>query len=177
MICVIAKLPPDAVEQLNILRNAAIPEKTPVKPLYGHITVAAYLPDDEEFVRECSGIIHETPAFRVRYEKLEVLSETSIIAAVPSKPDAMMALHDRIAEKYGESLNRWTRAEDWYPHTTLLYGPDEDLEALRLNMQKHFVPFETCISRIEFSKVEETGYTILDSIELKQQAEITEIPV
>ena len=168
MICVIAKLAPDAAERLNILRNAVIPEELPVKPFYGHITIAAYLPDDEEFVRVCSEIVRETPAFRVRYEKLEVLSETSIIAAVPSKPDALLALHGRIAERFGKSLDRWTCGSDWLPHTTLLYDPDTDLNVLCHKMQEYFVPFETCISRVEFSKVEETGYTILSSVDLKR---------
>ena len=131
MICVIAKLTPDATERLNILRKAVVSKKPPVEPFYGHITIATYLPDDEEFVQVCSEIIRETPSFRIRYAKLEVLSETSIIVAVPSKPDA-------------------------------------DLNVLCRNMQEHFIPFETCISRIGFSRVAGTGYTILESIDLKQ---------
>ena len=168
MICVIAKLTPDATERLNILRKAVVSKELPVKPFYGHITIATYLPDDEEFVQVCSEIIRETPSFRIRYAKLEVLSETSIIVAVPSKPDALLALHNKIAEKYGNSLDRWTCGTDWYPHTTLLYDPDADLNVLCRNMQGYFIPFETCISRIEFSRVAETGYTILKSIDLKQ---------
>ena len=120
MICVIAKLTPDATERLNILRKAVVSKKQPVKPFYGHITIATYLPDDEEFVQVCSEIIRETPSFRIRYTKLEVLSETSVIVAVPSKPDVLLALHNKIAEKYGNSLDRWTCGTDWYPHTTLL---------------------------------------------------------
>ena len=45
MICVIAKLTPDATERLNILRKAVVSEKPPVKPFYGHITIATYLHD------------------------------------------------------------------------------------------------------------------------------------
>jgi 2'-5' RNA ligase len=168
MICVIAKLTPDATERLNILRKAVVSKKQPVKPFYGHITIATYLPDDEEFVQVCSEIIRETPSFRIRYTKLEVLSETSVIVAVPSKPDVLLALHNKIAEKHGNSLDRWTCGTDWYPHTTLLYDPDADLNVLCRNMQGYFIPFETCISRIEFSRVAETGYTILKSIDLKQ---------
>ena len=100
MICVIAKLPPDAVERLNILKEAAISERPLVHSLYGHITIANYLPDDDtEFRQVCAGIIRETPSFSVRYEKLEVLSETSIVVATPSKPTALLDLHNRIAEK------------------------------------------------------------------------------
>ena len=60
--------------------------------------------DDEEFVQVCSEIIREMPSFRIRYAKLEVLSETSIIVAVPSKPDALLALHNKIAEKYSHFM-------------------------------------------------------------------------
>ena len=89
---------------MNILRKAVISKELPVKPFYGHITIATYLPDDEEFVQGCSEIFRETPSFRIRYAKLEVLSETSIVVAVPSKPDALLALHNKIAEKYSHFM-------------------------------------------------------------------------
>ena len=168
MICVIAKLAPDAVERLNILRKAVVSKEQLAAPFHGHITIATCLSDDEEFLPVCSEIIQDTSPFHIRYEKLEVLSATSIIVAVPSKPDALLALHNRIAERFGKSLDRWTCGTDWYPHTTLLYDPDADLNVLCRNMQEHFIPFETCISRIEFSRVAGTGYTILESIDLKQ---------
>lgn len=169
MICVIAKLPPDAVERLNDLKEAAITKNSFVRSLYGHITIATYLPDDDaEFLQVCSGIIRETPSFTIRYEKLEVLPETSIVVATPSKSSVLLDLHNRIAEKYSSSMDRWTRGNEWYPHTTLLYDPDADLNDLCRNMQQHFSPFEARITQIEFSKVEETGYTILESIDLKQ---------
>lgn len=172
MICVIAKLPPDAVERLNILKAAAVSEKTPVRPLYGHITVATYLPDDDAAFRQvCSGIIRGTPSFSVRYEKLEVLPETSIVVAVPSKPAALLDLHSRIAEKFSGSMDRWTCGNEWYPHTTLIQDPEADLNGLCRKMQQQFSPFEAGITRIEFSKVEETGYTILESVDLKQSPE------
>ncbi len=168
MICVIAKLAPDAAARLNALRQAVVPKDRLAKPFHGHITVASYLHDDEEFLRVCSEIIRETPSFRIRYEKLEVLPATSIIVAVPSKPDPLLTLHGRIAERFRESLDRWTCGTDWYPHTTLLYDPDAGLNALCRKMWKYFVPFETCIGQIEFSRVEEAGYTVLESVSLKQ---------
>ena len=75
MICVIAKLASDAAERLNILRKAVASKEQLVKPFHGHITIAAYLPDDEEFLPVCAEIIRDTSAFRIRYEKLEVLSQ------------------------------------------------------------------------------------------------------
>ena len=116
MICVIAKLPPEAAERLNLLRKAVLSEKLPGKPFHAHITIATYLPDDDaEFLQACSGIIRETPSFQIRYERLEVLSATSIIVAEPSKPDTLLALHSRIADQYGDSLDRWTCGADWRP--------------------------------------------------------------
>ena len=65
-------------------------------------------------------------------------------------------------------MDRWTCGNEWYPHTTLIYDPNTDLNALCRNMQQQFSPFEVSITQIEFSRVEETGYTILESIDLKQ---------
>ena len=169
MICVIAKLPPDAVERLDLLRRTVVSDEQSVKPLYGHITLATCLPDnDEKFIRDCAGIVRGAPAFSVCYEKLEVLPETSIIVATPSKPDALLALHGKITEKYCKLMDQWTCGSDWYPHTTLLYDPAADLNALCRNMQQHFVPFSARVSQVEFSKVEEAGYTILKSVDLEQ---------
>ena len=82
MICVIAKLSPDAVERLNVLKETAGSERPAAHSLYGHITIATYHPDDDAAFRHvCSGLIRETPSFSVRYEKLEVLSETSIVVS------------------------------------------------------------------------------------------------
>ena len=66
MICVIAKLAPDAVERLNILRKAVFSKEQLVKPFHGHITIATYLSDDEEFLPACSGIIRDTSSFHIR---------------------------------------------------------------------------------------------------------------
>ena len=168
MLCVIAKLAPDATQELRLLRDAALPEGQAVKPLYGHITIAAYLPeDDETFARDCLEMIRGTSPFTVRYEKIEVLRETSIIVAVPSKPAELVSLHEKIAEKYMDSLNSWTRGENWYPHTTLLCDPAADLDALCRSMRKAFVPFEAEIEWIELSRVEEDGYTIVETVDLR----------
>jgi len=168
LICVIAKLPPDAADRLNILRETVVSKDQLRGRLYGHITIATCLSDNEEdFVQACSRLVREGQSFSVCYEKLEVLPETSIIVATPSKPGELMSLHSRIAEKYGRCLDRWTCGDKWYPHTTLLYDPDADLNALCQEMQQHFIPFGTRISQIQFSKAREKGYTILEEIDLK----------
>ena len=94
------------------------------------------------------------------------MPETSIIVAVPTLPDTLRSLHDRIDRDFGESLDSWTHGENWYPHTTLVYNPAVDLDAICKEMQKHFVPFDTSIEQIEFSRVEENGYNIVETVRL-----------
>ncbi|MBQ6564302.1 MAG: 2'-5' RNA ligase family protein [Clostridia bacterium] len=174
MICVMAKLPPDAEERLDLLRKTVLSGEQCVKPLHGHITIVTYLGDNRaQFIQDCAEILRETPSFRVRYEKLEVLPETSILVATPSKPDTLMTLHRKMKDRYSKSLDRWTCGADWYPHTTLLYDPKADLAGLCRQMQDVFTPFETCIRQAEFSEVKETGYTILGTIHLMESEDRT----
>ena len=167
MLCVIAKLAPDVNEKLSRLRQTAMPQVHFSSPLYAHITLATYLPEDtENFIAFCREVFRDVPSFTVRYEKLEVLPETSIIVAVPVFSECLRSLHDRIDSGFGESLDSWTHGENWYPHTTLVYNPAVDLDAICKEMQKHFVPFDTSIEQIEFSRVEENGYTIVETVRL-----------
>ena len=168
MLCVIAKLPEDASEKLRMLRDSALPAELAGVPLYGHITIATYLPEDDgSFAEACVRTIREYSSFTVRYEKLRVLCRTSIIAALPSMTEELVSLHSRVADQYAGSLDRWTAGKDWLPHTTLFYDPAADLQALCRKMQQQFDPFEARISRIELSQVREDGYTIRDVIRLR----------
>lgn len=83
-------------------------------------------------------------------------------------PAALEVLHRRIAEAYNDSLNPWTQADRWYPHTTLLYDPNLDLHRICGEMSGHFTPFSAQISRIEFSRALESGYEIIDRVELTE---------
>ena len=164
MLCVLAMLSADAERKLERLREKSLPGIRFSSPLHAHITLATWLPEDAgTFMDGCEEILRNTRSFTVRYERIEVLSETSIIVATPSVPDELVSIHNRIVKKYGDSLDRWTSAE-WYPHSTLLYNPSTDLDAVCAEMRKHFVPFEARIDAIEFSRVEEKGYTILKRI-------------
>lgn len=97
-----------------------------------------------------------------------LLDASSIIVASPEKSGALEALHRRIAEEYNDSLNPWTQADRWYPHTTLLYDPNLDLHRICRKMAAHFMPFAAQISGIEFSRVLESGYEIIDRVELTE---------
>ena len=168
MLCVIAKLNEEATEKLMSIRTAARSDAA-LKPLHGHITIAAYTGDRQaQFVRFCKSLLEGTSAFAVWYEKIEVLDASSILVASPENSGALEVLHRRIAEAYNDSLNPWTQADRWYPHTTLLYEPNLDLHRICGEMSGHFTPFSAQISRIEFSRVLESGYEIIDRVELTE---------
>ena len=165
MLCVIALLSPEADQSLTLLREAALPGVQFTSPLHAHITLATYLPEDTDaFIRSCAKMFGGTRSFTVRYEQVKVLSD--IIIAAPSMSPELISLHRRIADQYSESLDQWTAGDLWYPHTTLYCNPESDLNAVCAEMRKHFVPFETRISEIEFSRVGEAGYTVLKKITL-----------
>ena len=165
MLCVIALLSPEADQSLTLLREAALPGVQFTSPLHAHITLATYLPEDTDvFIRSCAKMFGGTRSFTVRYEQVKVLSD--IIIAAPSMSPELISLHRRIADQYSEFLDQWTAGDLWYPHTTLYCNPEADLNAVCVEMRKHFVPFETRISEIEFSRVEEAGYTVLKKITL-----------
>ena len=167
MLCVIAKLDGEATGRLRSLQRLIGSRAPAPSPVYGHITVAAYLPEDDElFMRSCAGMIRGRRAFTVRYERLDVLRETSVIAAIPSVPADLKELHDRIVREHGPFLDQWTGGERWYPHTTLLHAPGADLDAIRRDMERDLRPFDAGIGRIEFSRVLDTGYTIVGTVGL-----------
>lgn len=167
MLCVIAKLSDAATRALTEIRNAALPDGLAAKPLYGHITLAAFTkPEEARFIRSCREILDGFPPFKAAYVGIEILEATSIIAAIPEKSGPLDALHRRIAEKYPEALDRWTQGDSWRPHTTLFYAPQADLHGICRRMNTVFSPFPADIRRIEFSRVTETGYEILDRVDL-----------
>ncbi len=167
MLCVIAKLDDCAARRITALRDAAVVGSESGPALYGHITAAAYIGNDEAgFIGSCREMLKGITAFTVEFARIEVLEETSIIAAIPTGSPALNLIHQRIVEGYNDSLDQWTKAGSWYPHTTLLYDPQADLKILRDRIKEGFIPFTAAIDRIEFSRVLEQGYEIINSIDL-----------
>ena len=154
MLCVIAKLDKRSTEKLTAIQKAAAPDADG-KPLHGHITLAAYMGEDEAgFMAFCAALLKDVSRFAVKYTHLAVLEETSIVAA--------------LAEVYGGSLNEWTGSDEaWLPHTTLLYDPKADLPAVCRKMAADFAPFTAGIVGIEFSRVTPPGYEILGRTDLR----------
>ena len=167
MLCVIAKLDAGATERLRGLQSAAAAFGLRPAPVYGHITLAAYTPEnDAGFAAGCRALLESAARFSVRVDRIEVLQATSIIAALPEKSGMLLSLHDEIAARYGAFLDVWTRGGDWLPHITLLYHPQAELPRVCRAMREVFSPFTAEITGIQFSKVTETGYEIIDRIAL-----------
>ena len=171
MLCVIAKLDELATETLAAIQKIALSDFTPSNPLHGHITLATYIGDNEtEFVQFCKHLFAGLSSFTVEYKRIEVLEGNSdsapIIVASPERAGLLEEVHRRIAAAYDSSLNQWTQTGSWYPHTTLLYKPGVDLHPICCKMAASFVPFSTQIRKIEFSRVLESGYDIIDQVEL-----------
>ena len=169
MLCVIAKLDLKATQKLRKLQNVAASFGLRFSPVYGHITIATYtLDDDMKFIAGCKDLLQALGPFSVFFKKVEVLSETSIIVAMPQKNDVLISVHDRITAQYGAFLDQWTCDDTWYPHTTLVYNPRADLPRICRLMQDAFSPFVAFVKDIEFSRVTESGYSIVDKISLEE---------
>lgn len=168
MLCVTAKLDKDSTERLAGIRSAAARFGLPVKPLYGHITLASYIGDDVPFfISSCKEMLSGFRAFEVFYEKIEVLGATDIIVASPRPEGALLRMHRLIAERFSSGLDKWTKPGAWKPHTTLVYKPDADLFPIAEAMSALFVPFCASVETVEFSLVKESGYELAGRIALR----------
>ena len=167
MLCAIARLDEEATRKLISLQKTAFGDAVCLKPLYGHITIAAYTGTEEaRFIRSCRESLAGFSAFTVTYSKIEVLEETSIIVATPVKTGSLKEIHQIIAKQFEDSLDEWTKPDRWHPHTTLLFRPDSDLCAICRKVSAHFVPFPARVCSIEFSRVLPSGYEIIDRLDL-----------
>lgn len=172
MLCAIAKLDDEATGRLEALRRVASPAGGPLRPLYGHITLASFLGTDEEaLLRACRARLGSERTFSLRYEKLEVLHETSILVASPGPSEPLRALRGRLVEGFEERLDPWTGAARWRPHTTLLFGPGLDLDRICRRLSRGFAPFPARVQRVELSRVLAEGYEILERFELRDGAD------
>lgn len=169
MLCAIAKI--DSVARERLVKLLQIPEHFGIPPrnVYGHITLATYIGNDEDsFILSCKAILAGYKNFSVCYDKIEVFESTSIIVAVPQRENAIVAIQKEISRCWTADLDKWTQADVWQAHTTLVYNPHVDLYAIAKAMQEEFEPFFAQVDRIEFSRVCEEGYENIDFIELNK---------
>lgn len=170
MLCVIAKIDIQSKAKLLTLQQLAVRFGITVNSLYGHITLATYIGgDDSTFIASCKKIISAYTSFSIYYEKVEVLSATSIIVASPRNEHTLFDIHNDIATKWWPYLDNWTNNDHWKPHTTLIYNPQIDLQVIATAIRKELIPFFAQVTTIEFSQVTENGYIIVDSIDLIQR--------
>lgn len=165
MLCVIAKLDNASTAYLQILQALAASHGARPKALHGHITLVTYMGDKEaEFITRCKEVLKEQKSFSVRYASLTVLPATSILTAMPEKSGSLVEVYQKLTAIAPERLNDWTKPEKWEPHTTLVYDPSVDLDAICARIQ--FAPFTAQVSQIQFSRVIGNDCEVIDSLAL-----------
>ena len=104
MLCVIAKLDKRSTEKLTAIQKAAAPDAEG-KPLHGHITLAAYMGEDEAgFMAFCAALLKDVSRFAVKYTHLAVLEETSIVAALAEKTGDVLWRQSERMDRLGRSV-------------------------------------------------------------------------
>ena len=167
MICVIAKIDDAARNKLNKICNVVEEFDFPVRYLYGHITLISYIGQNEtEFVNQCKMVLNGYTSFPIAYDRIELLPPTPSIVASPKLTQELVAIHNLLLAVAPCELDSWSSNELWHPHTTLFYHTEADLQTIRERMAAQFSPFSAYVSRIEFSKVTDQGYEIVDYIAL-----------
>ena len=167
MLCVIAKIDNAARERLNELCKVVEEFDLPVRYLYGHITLVSYIGQNEaDFVKQCKAALMNWKTFPVAYNCVELLPPTPSIVASPKLSQKLVAIHDLLLSVAPSEMDSWSAKDVWHPHTTLFYHTEADLPAIAERMRKIFVPFTAEIVRIEFSRVTDGGYEVIDSITL-----------
>lgn len=167
MLCVIAKIDDAAKARLDALCKVVEEFDLPARYLYGHVTLVTYLGQDEEkFIEECKAVLRGQAAFPIIYRCIELLTPTPSIVASPDMTQELCSVHEQLLSVMPSDLDAWSSRELWHPHTTLFYHREANLQAISERMKESFVPFHAKVSSIEFSKVTDSGYEIIDSIAL-----------
>ena len=167
MLCVIAKIDNAARERLNELCKVVEEFDLPVRYLYGHITLVSYIGQNEaDFIAQCKTALKTWRSFPVGYHCVELLPPTPSIVASPELSRELVALHDLLLSVAPSEMDAWSAKEVWHPHTILFYHTEADLQAIAERMRNFFAPFTAEVVRIEFSRVTDSGYEIVDSITL-----------
>lgn len=168
LLCVIAKIDELAEAKFVRLQNIAAQFGAAPNLLHGHITLVSYLNGNEnELIAYCKAALYGQKSFSVSYDKIAVLPTTSIIVALPRKTEILLSVHNKLTANFCECLDQWTQNNIWQPHTTLLiHNSYTNLTEIVHAMQTEFEPFTAYIESIEFSRVTENGYDIIDSLNL-----------
>lgn len=167
MLCVIARIDDAARARLDALCKIVEEFNLPARYLYGHITLVTYLGQEEaKFIERCKAALSNQTAFSIFYNRIELLAPTPSIVASPDMTQEFRSIHAQLIAAASSDLDPWSSKELWHPHTTLFYHTETDLQAISERMRESFAPFLAEVSRVEFSKVTDSGYEIIDSITL-----------
>ena len=168
MLCVIAIIDDASRKRLLDIQRVGESFGIPCRHLRGHITLATYLGTEENaFISSCKAILSAYSPCSVLYRSIRILSATSIIVATPDRESTLTDMQREISKRWHHDLDQWTTADVWEPHTTLVHKPEFDLYPVAQAMQAQFEPFTAHIDRVEFSRVREDGYEILETVLLK----------
>ena len=171
-ICAIWRLNEQAIAELEKLRGALSQFGIVYRPLYGHITFAHYLHIEEAIILEHAkkSCIY-MKRFPVFFDELAILS-TQCIVCRPRIANEMEAYYNKFHRKYDEACDMWTSAAQkrWRPHCTLYYSSKADLEAIKTEMEKRFVPFCGWADKLELSVVQGQEYEVIFSQKLQGES-------
>ena len=167
MLCVIAKLDDASRDRLLDVQRPVLQFGLPRRKLHGHFTLATFVQGDEaELIAACRAALRDAAPFRVEYERIAELTETSIVVALLRRTGSLCALQRRLTAGREALLDRWTHSDVWLPHTTLVHQPGMALGDVCAAMQAAFTPFEAEVARVEFSRVTDDGYEVVDGMDL-----------
>ena len=156
MLYVIAKIDKSARARLSWIQSFSASFGVVPRPIYGHITLAAFEGEPSALMAACKAALAEQAAFSVDFRTVEVLREERVIAALAAREGTLAALRERLAAVA-------PCEENWVPHTALLHDGRMDLNWVRSAMAQMFQPFTAGVERIEFTD----GDRVLDALELK----------
>ena len=168
MFCVIAKLNEEARQELLRVQGVVETFGLERRHLHGHITLATFVRGSEvELIAHCKEELRGLQPFSVLYSGIGEFTDTCIVVALLEKTPELLSVQRMVTKGHDEMLDQWTHNESWQPHTTLVHQPGMKLERIAEAMQTEFKSFEAWIEWIEFSRVTDNGYVIVDQVELK----------
>lgn len=138
MIEVILKLDKSSRARLSWIQSFAASFGIVPKPIYGHISLGMIHDED---LHVCKESLNGRSAFAVDMDRIDILPNAPVIAAMAVKSDALEEIHRTV-----------TTDGDWIPCVELLRDSVMNLSWVRTAMAGMFQPFSARIERIEFMK-------------------------
>ena len=151
MIDVILKLENSARARLSWIQSFAASFGIVPKPIYGHICLCSVEPEN---IESCKSAVTGLAAFSVDFEKIDILPDAPVVAALAAREGALEEIHTRLC---GDA--------DWTPCVELLKDPMVNMGWVRTAMREMFKPFTAKVVRVEFMD----GNTVVDAVELEEQ--------